>query len=247
MRSGPASGYRLAKAVGKARANVYQALSQLTQRGAVLIDDSQVQTFRATDPQELMRTLAESYRGHAEAARAGLQALAAPAADDRIYHLKTIDQLFERAVAMILRRLHFGRVAERGVVGDALRRGDYDAGGLIARLFFYAVLLITLQMAFNVFGPNPVSDLLRAIVAWLPRRASPSCTWASCSRLTSEPMRTPSLRGLPTTTVRSRATMASAAVSRSRAGAASPPAPGTPAPPRRAPARDRAGWTPRSR
>ena len=101
VRSGPASGYRLAKAVGKARANVYQALSQLTQRGAVLIDGSQVQTFRATDPQELMRTLAESYRGHAEAARAGLQALAAPAADDRIYHLKTIDQLFERAVAMI--------------------------------------------------------------------------------------------------------------------------------------------------
>ena len=101
VRSGPASGYRLAKAIGKARANVYQALSQLTQRGAVLIDDSQVQTFRATDPQELMRTLAENYRGHAEAARAGLQMLAAPAADDRIYHLKTLDQLFERAIAMI--------------------------------------------------------------------------------------------------------------------------------------------------
>ena len=25
--------------------------------------------------------------------------------------------------------------------------------------------------AFNVFGPNPISDLLRAIVAWLPRLA----------------------------------------------------------------------------
>lgn len=101
VRSGPASGYRLAKAVGKARANVYQALSQLTQSGAVLIDDSQVQTFRATDPGELMRAMAESYRGHAEAAQAGLQALAAPATDDRIYHLKTVEQVFERAVAMI--------------------------------------------------------------------------------------------------------------------------------------------------
>lgn len=103
LRSGPASGYRLAKAVGKARANVYQALSQLTQRGAALIDDSQVQTFRATDPDELMRALSESYRSHAEAARTALQQLAQPEADDRIYHLKTTDQVFERAVAMIER------------------------------------------------------------------------------------------------------------------------------------------------
>ncbi|MBW8745727.1 MAG: hypothetical protein JF628_15585 [Sphingomonas sp.] len=103
LKGGPASGYRLAKAVGKARANVYQALSQLTRRGAALIDDSHVQTFRATDPGELMRALAEGYRQNAETARTALQALAAPEADDRIYHLKTIDQLFERAIAMIER------------------------------------------------------------------------------------------------------------------------------------------------
>ena len=82
-----------------------------------------------------------------------------------------VAKLIERAVAAILERMHFNRVAERGVVGNALRRSDYDASRLIARLFFYAVLLITLQMAFNVFGPNPISDLLRAIVAWLPRLA----------------------------------------------------------------------------
>jgi hypothetical protein len=82
-----------------------------------------------------------------------------------------IAKIIERAVAMILERAHFNRVAQRGVVGDALARSDYDASRLIARLFFYAILLITLQMAFNVFGRNPISDLLRAIVAWLPRLA----------------------------------------------------------------------------
>jgi hypothetical protein len=82
-----------------------------------------------------------------------------------------IAKVIERATAMILERLHFNRVAERGVVGDALRRSDYDASRLIARLLFYAVILIALQVAFNVFGPNPISDLLRAIVAWLPRLA----------------------------------------------------------------------------
>ncbi len=82
-----------------------------------------------------------------------------------------IAKVIERAVTMILHRVHFDRVAERGVVGDALRRSDYDASRLIARLFFYAILLITLQMAFNVFGPNPISNLLRSIVAWLPKLA----------------------------------------------------------------------------
>lgn len=82
-----------------------------------------------------------------------------------------VAKLIERAAAFILNRLHFNRVAERGVVGTALRRSDYDASHLIARLFFYAVLLITLQVAFNVFGPNPISDILKAIVGWLPRLA----------------------------------------------------------------------------
>ncbi|WP_354670831.1 hypothetical protein [Actinomadura sp. DC4] len=82
-----------------------------------------------------------------------------------------VAKIIERAVAAVLERMHFNRVAERGVVGRALQRSDYDASRLLARLFFYAILLITLQMAFNVFGPNPVSDWLRAIVAWLPRLA----------------------------------------------------------------------------
>src|SRR3954449_301047 len=51
-----------------------------------------------------------------------------------------VAKIIERAVAAILERVHFNRVAERGMVGNALRRSDYDASRLIARLFFYAVL-----------------------------------------------------------------------------------------------------------
>lgn len=43
-------------------------------------------------------------------------------------------------------------------------------GWLIAKaLVYYAVLLIALQMAFGVFGTNPVSTMLTGIVAFLPR------------------------------------------------------------------------------
>ena len=31
------------------------------------------------------------------------------------------------------------------------------------------MLLFTLQIAFGVWGPNPVSDLIDAVVAWLPK------------------------------------------------------------------------------
>ncbi|MEU7524274.1 hypothetical protein AB0A74_00910 [Saccharothrix sp. NPDC042600] len=74
-----------------------------------------------------------------------------------------------KAVDKILERVGFDRVVERGGVKRALARSNYDASDIIAKLVYYAILLITLQIAFGVWGPNPVSTLLTDIVAWLPR------------------------------------------------------------------------------
>lgn len=74
-----------------------------------------------------------------------------------------------KLVKVVLQRLHFDRAVERGGIKRALEPSKYDASGLVAALVYYAVLLITLQMAFGVFGPNPISTVLAAIVAWLPR------------------------------------------------------------------------------
>lgn len=80
-----------------------------------------------------------------------------------------IAKALRKLVNIALERVGFDRAVERGGVGRALARSKYDASGLIAALVYYAVLLIALQFAFGVFGPNPVSDLLAAIVGWLPR------------------------------------------------------------------------------
>jgi hypothetical protein len=74
-------------------------------------------------------------------------------------------------VNRVLERVGFDRAVERGGVRHALAGGRYDASDLVAALAYYAVLLFTLQLAFGLWGPNPVSDLIRAIVAWLPRAA----------------------------------------------------------------------------
>ena len=71
----------------------------------------------------------------------------------------------------VLERVHFDRAVERGGIGQALERSRYDASDLIAMVVYYAVLLLTLQLAFGVFGPNPISALLTGIVAFLTRVA----------------------------------------------------------------------------
>ena len=82
-----------------------------------------------------------------------------------------IAKFLAKVVDKVLERVGFDRVVERGGVKRALERSKYDASDVIAKLVYYALLLITLQIAFGVWGPNPVSALLTDIVAWLPRAA----------------------------------------------------------------------------
>lgn len=74
-----------------------------------------------------------------------------------------------KAVDFGLEKVGFDRAVERGGIKRMLDRGKYDASDIIAKIVYYAILLIALQLAFGVFGPNPVSELLTAVVAWLPK------------------------------------------------------------------------------
>jgi Conserved TM helix len=80
-----------------------------------------------------------------------------------------IARLVLKGVDAALERVGFDRAVERGGVGRALERSRYDASDILAKLAYYAVLLFTLQFAFGVWGPNPISDLIRGVISWLPR------------------------------------------------------------------------------
>ena len=101
--SSPSTGYRLAQAVGKAPANTYQALSALVQKGAALVDESEGKTFRAVPPAELLAALATSFETRRATASKALERLSRPTEDDRIYQLKSAEQVTQRALAMIKR------------------------------------------------------------------------------------------------------------------------------------------------
>jgi hypothetical protein len=78
-------------------------------------------------------------------------------------------KLLSKATDVVLERVGFDRAVERGGVGRALESSRYDASDLVAKIVYVAVLLLALQMAFGVFGPNAVSALLADIIAWLPQ------------------------------------------------------------------------------
>lgn len=69
----------------------------------------------------------------------------------------------------VLERVGFDRAVERGGVKQALAKSRYDASDIVAKIVTYAVMLFTLVIAFNVFGPNPISRLLQDVIAFLPR------------------------------------------------------------------------------
>jgi hypothetical protein len=74
-----------------------------------------------------------------------------------------------KAVDKILERVGFDRAVERGGIKKALAKSQYDASGIVGKLVYYALLLFVLQLAFGVFGPNPISDLITGVIAFLPK------------------------------------------------------------------------------
>ncbi|HEX2025309.1 MAG TPA: hypothetical protein VHH92_02830 [Actinomycetota bacterium] len=80
-----------------------------------------------------------------------------------------VAKLVEKLLNAILERVGFDRLVERGGVRTALARSKFDASDILAKIVFYTLVLITLQLAFGVFGPNPISTLLTGLIAFLPK------------------------------------------------------------------------------
>lgn len=74
-----------------------------------------------------------------------------------------------KAVDKVLDRVGFDRAVERGGIKRALERTKYDASGILGKLVFYLLFLFVLQLAFGVFGPNPISEMLESVIAYIPQ------------------------------------------------------------------------------
>ncbi len=68
----------------------------------------------------------------------------------------------------VLDRAGFNRLVERGGVKRTLDHSGWDASMILSKVVFYFIMLFVLQIAFGVFGPNPVSAILTEIIAFVP-------------------------------------------------------------------------------
>lgn len=101
LANAPATGYRVAKGVGKAATNVYAAIESLSKKGALLIDDDAARLCRAVPPSELGDILEAQFTSRRHNAETALQSIVADAPDQHVYKLETSEQVFARIRRMI--------------------------------------------------------------------------------------------------------------------------------------------------
>jgi len=73
-----------------------------------------------------------------------------------------------KALNALLERVGFDRAVERGGVKKAMANSKMDASDVVAKLIYYTLMLFVLQLAFSVFGPNAISDLIERVITFIP-------------------------------------------------------------------------------
>ncbi|WP_353650017.1 hypothetical protein ABLG96_03400 [Nakamurella sp. A5-74] len=79
-----------------------------------------------------------------------------------------IAKMIAKAISKLLEKAGFDRAVERGGIKKALEKSSFDASDIVAKIVYYALMLFVLQLAFGVFGPNPISDLLTRLITFIP-------------------------------------------------------------------------------
>ena len=71
-----------------------------------------------------------------------------------------VAKALSKVVDALLERVGFNGLVERGSLKTAFERSNTDPSDVIGVVVFWMVFLIALQLAFGIWGPNPISDLL---------------------------------------------------------------------------------------
>jgi HTH-type transcriptional regulator, sugar sensing transcriptional regulator len=103
LQNDPSTGYRISHAIGKPTANTYHAISSLERMGAVQVEDGENRLVRSVPPRELLAQLDRLFRKRKLKAQAALSELSRAGEDDRLYALRGMEQVLERAGSMIRR------------------------------------------------------------------------------------------------------------------------------------------------
>lgn len=150
LRRSPATGYRISQEIGRAPANIYQALKALLQKGAVLVesDAADATSYVPVPPDQLLAALRSDFAERSDAALAALRRIQRPARQETLSQLRTAAQVLEQARSMLgsaretvvfdciprlydLLRADFDRARDRGVIVAGIAYRAEDAGPMM--------------------------------------------------------------------------------------------------------------------
>jgi sugar-specific transcriptional regulator TrmB len=97
----PATGYRIAGVVGKPVANIYKSIKSLEKKGAVVIEEDKKRLCRPVKLKEFMSLLERRFKNQKETAETELSTLQSISEDDRVYQIRSVDEVLERCRFML--------------------------------------------------------------------------------------------------------------------------------------------------
>ena len=135
------TGYGLAKAIRKGQPVTYAALSGLEAKGAVMSSLAPARVYRAVPPGELIAALKADFQRKCQQAETSLETPIAGSSTDQIYHLRSTEQVLERARRMLAQArstvlfelFPFPLNALRGDLTAAASRDGVAAVGMVLR------------------------------------------------------------------------------------------------------------------
>jgi sugar-specific transcriptional regulator TrmB len=131
LRESPATGYRIAHGINKPAANTYKAIQTLQAKGAILVEEGSTRSCRAVPLSELMNRLQKDFESRRKDAEKKLRTMDKPVEDERIYQLRSRDQILNKVREMlassksvaVMKLPEFAFHAVEGDIENAAERG----------------------------------------------------------------------------------------------------------------------------
>jgi sugar-specific transcriptional regulator TrmB len=111
----PATGYRIAKAVGKPAANTYEAIRSLESKGALVVNEDKKRLCSPVPLRQFLAQTKRQFESHLLLAESRFLNLESISGDQRIYQIRNVDQVMERCRSIF-------ETAEKIVLVDAFPR-----------------------------------------------------------------------------------------------------------------------------
>lgn len=81
-----------------------------------------------------------------------------------------IARVIRKVIEKVLAKINFDQYVDKAGIGAPVERAGYpDSGKLLAKLIYYMIMLVVLQLTISVFGDSAVNEAFDGLIAFIPK------------------------------------------------------------------------------